>query len=522
MTFLEDRDLHDVPGIPEYYRGKTIFITGGTGFMGKVLIEKLLYSCTDLDRIYLLIRPKKGVKAEDRLAELYASSCFDRLRKEKPGVFESKVYFIAGDCSEMGLGLSAEDRILLINRTNIIYHAAASVRFDDLLKVSVKLNLRGAIELIELAKEMQHLESLVHISTSYCNTNRDIVEEVIYPPHADWREMLEICENIDDHTLNILTAKYLGEMPNTYSFVKQLAENMIFEQKGHLPVVIIRPSVVISTYREPMPGWVDNFNGPVGIMVASGKGILRTLYASVDNSLDYIPVDIAIKSIIVASWIRGTKKVEPTDDIPIYNTCNNDMAYSLSVKDIIKHGHEHTKESPLDNMVWSVGVTIVPNKSLHYITVILLHLLPAILLDTLLRLAGKKPMLLKIQRRIYISNMVLSLYLTKQWTFSITNFLHLRTKIKEEDKEHFYYVMEGVDVENDFFLNCIIGCRKYLLKEKEEDLPKAKTHYTRITLLANVVKYLFYGWLLWWFMHTGFMRNILLTINNNYVKMYDL
>ncbi|KAI8433402.1 hypothetical protein MSG28_015442 [Choristoneura fumiferana] len=43
------------------------------GFMGKVLIEKLLYSCTDLDRIYLLLRGKKGVKSEDRLADLYSS-----------------------------------------------------------------------------------------------------------------------------------------------------------------------------------------------------------------------------------------------------------------------------------------------------------------------------------------------------------------------------------------------------------------------------------------------------------------
>lgn len=41
--------------------------------MGKVLVEKLLYSCSDLDRIYLLLRNKRGVKAEDRLAALYSS-----------------------------------------------------------------------------------------------------------------------------------------------------------------------------------------------------------------------------------------------------------------------------------------------------------------------------------------------------------------------------------------------------------------------------------------------------------------
>nr|XP_034827688.1 fatty acyl-CoA reductase 1-like [Maniola hyperantus] len=205
--YLEDRDLEDVPSIPEYYRGKTIFLTGGTGFIGKVLVEKLVYSCPDLDKIYLLVRPKKGVKPEDRMSAIYASRCFDRLRKERPGAFESKVFFIEGDCSALGLGLSKEDRAIIINRTHIIYHAAASVRFDDPMKASVKLNLRGTREIIELAKEAKHLECFVHVSTSYANTNRDPIDEIMYPPHADWRQTLEICEDVDDCTLNALTPK---------------------------------------------------------------------------------------------------------------------------------------------------------------------------------------------------------------------------------------------------------------------------------------------------------------------------
>lgn len=34
----------------------------------------------------------------------------------------------------------------------------------------------------------------------------------------------------------------------------------------------VKKLVVISTLSEPMPGWIDNFNGPVGLLVASGKG----------------------------------------------------------------------------------------------------------------------------------------------------------------------------------------------------------------------------------------------------------
>ena len=56
-------------GIREFFKGKTIFITGGSGFMGKVLLEKLLYSCSDLKEIFLLMRPKRGKTGEQRVQE---------------------------------------------------------------------------------------------------------------------------------------------------------------------------------------------------------------------------------------------------------------------------------------------------------------------------------------------------------------------------------------------------------------------------------------------------------------------
>lgn len=56
--------------IPEFYKGRSVFITGATGFMGKVLVEKLLRSCPDIERIYLLMRPSKGQSVECRLQDL--------------------------------------------------------------------------------------------------------------------------------------------------------------------------------------------------------------------------------------------------------------------------------------------------------------------------------------------------------------------------------------------------------------------------------------------------------------------
>lgn len=56
--------------IQEFFKGRNVFITGGTGFMGKVLIEKLVRSCPDIGKIYMLVRHKKGKNTEERIKDL--------------------------------------------------------------------------------------------------------------------------------------------------------------------------------------------------------------------------------------------------------------------------------------------------------------------------------------------------------------------------------------------------------------------------------------------------------------------
>ena len=58
------------PSVCDWYSGKNILVTGGTGFVGKILIEKLLRTCPHLDCIYLLVRPKKSLQPQERLDDL--------------------------------------------------------------------------------------------------------------------------------------------------------------------------------------------------------------------------------------------------------------------------------------------------------------------------------------------------------------------------------------------------------------------------------------------------------------------
>lgn len=59
--------------ISKFYAGRNVFITGGSGFVGKQLIEKLLRSCPQIDRIFLLMRPKKGFTPKERVQQTLAS-----------------------------------------------------------------------------------------------------------------------------------------------------------------------------------------------------------------------------------------------------------------------------------------------------------------------------------------------------------------------------------------------------------------------------------------------------------------
>ena len=44
--------------------------------------------------------------------------------------------------------------------------------------------------------------------------------------------------------LSLSTKKLIGNKPNTYTYTKWIAETLLEQEAGNLPVVIVRPSLI--------------------------------------------------------------------------------------------------------------------------------------------------------------------------------------------------------------------------------------------------------------------------------------
>lgn len=109
---------------------------------------------------------------------------FDRVRETHPERLK-KIVFVAGDISKPNIGLNKHDLNLLIEHVNIVFHSAATVRFDQNIKEAVNLNTLGSKRLWDLCSEMKNLKSIIHVSTAYTNPTRPFVGETVYPPQIE-------------------------------------------------------------------------------------------------------------------------------------------------------------------------------------------------------------------------------------------------------------------------------------------------------------------------------------------------
>lgn len=293
--------------IPEWFAGKKLFITGGTGFVGKIIIEKLLRSCPEIDTIYMLIRTKRGLNPKQRFEEYRNQVAFTNLNKNTPECFK-KLKLIKGDVTEEDFGISTEDHEELVQNVEIVIHCAATVRFVLPLKESAEFNVLGTWRMLELAKEMKRLVSFVHVSTAYCQEIGTVLEEHGYPTEHDPLNVIEMTKILNEDCMELLKPQLMRKnYCNTYTYTKALAEVLVSKYKDVLPIAIARPSVIIVAKKEPLPGYTEYMYGPNGIAIGGAHGILRAMYCIGSLPSCYVPVDTVANATIAIAWDRGIK-----------------------------------------------------------------------------------------------------------------------------------------------------------------------------------------------------------------------
>ncbi|XP_025993527.1 uncharacterized protein LOC105201568 isoform X2 [Solenopsis invicta] len=449
--------------IPAFFAGQSIFLTGATGFLGKTFIDKVLRSCPDIREIFVLIRPKKGLSINQRLETILKLPVFDKLRETRPSSFE-KIIPISGNTTEKVLGLSAADKQMLIERVTIIIHSSASVKFNDTLKYAIFTNTRATRDICILAQSMKNIKVLLYVSTVYTNIQEPFIEEKVYSPFFDWRKMIEVAELLDDeHVLNVFTAKFLDSAVNTYIFSKNLAESIIQEYSFSLPCAIVRPSSVYPSLIEPTPGWIDNIYGPIGIFIASAKGIQQIFYANKHVSEKFVPVDIVIKAILVVCWKIGLTTFTAESTSFVLNCAQQKFVTYKDELNILKDITEN--EMPYEGKVWKFNIRFTKNYTLFYIYSMLLHIFPAVLIDLALKCFGRRPMLVQLQRKLYVAANAVFYFSSNEWKFGNTNKSLLISTIPPKDQDTFSFDCSNCDIK-EYYKNCVIGTKKYFLREK--------------------------------------------------------
>lgn len=186
---------------------------------------------------------------------------FEVVRKTDPD-YMCKLEAIEGDLLHADLGISSKDRQVLIDSVNVVFHSAATVRFDEPIRVAVQMNLIGTQRVIELCKELKKLCAFVHVSTAYANCDRSTVAEEVYKPPIEPNKLIEMLDLIDDNLADYISPIIIKPKPNTYTYTKAIAEWLVVKEcsnnNGHgpVPACIVRPSIITASWREPFPGWI--------------------------------------------------------------------------------------------------------------------------------------------------------------------------------------------------------------------------------------------------------------------------
>ncbi|KAF7041155.1 hypothetical protein CFC21_050984 [Triticum aestivum] len=339
-----DHDRADGLGIQEFLGGKNFLITGGTGFLAKVLIEKILRTNPDVGKMYVLIKAKDSETALQRLQnEVVDTELFKRLQEihgdDYHGFITRKLVPVVGDVREANIGIAPELADEIAERVDIIVNSAANTTFDERYDVAMDINTVGPFRIMSFAHRFRRLKLFLQVSTAYVNGQRQgvVLEKPFQLGDTIGKESAGSSDSSEQHKNAVLdieaeiklafdsrrrpdddSASFSQEMKDlgleraklhgwqdTYVFTKAMGEMVINSMRGEIPVVTIRPSVIESTWRDPFPGWMEGNRMMDPVVLYYGKGQLSGFLADPAGVLDVVPADMVVNATLATMAKHG-------------------------------------------------------------------------------------------------------------------------------------------------------------------------------------------------------------------------
>lgn len=485
--------------LAEFYSNKNVLITGATGFVGKVLLWKLLTEFKDIGTIFVLMREKNGDRVQDRLSKLLNQAPF--AGNFDYGKLLNQVKPIKSDMTSVNCGISISDKQTLQQKVNIAFHSAASVKFDAPLNDNMKDNVYATQNMLNLCADLPKLLAFVHVSTAYSNCHITRVSEELIPLGKPVDQIIEDIEKLSPEQLANPPKSVLAGRPNTYTYTKAIAEQLVARYEGKFPITIVRPSIVISASAEPTRGWVDNYNGICGLGSLAAVGLLRTVDWDYYATSDMVPVDYVVNCLICAAQythLHSSKK------LTVFNMTSGNSK-PVSWGDFFKLLRNHAIANPPGLIVRPL-INPPQYKRVNKLQFILINifseLLFAYFVDFILMLLGQKKILVKITKKMHHGYKILKPFTIREWVFENDNIYKLLGSLNEDDKQTFMFDMKNLDWDEQAE-SLYFGSRKFLFKEKMDERCNASArsrrkvvtvaHYILTSLFAMIVITLFYA-----------------------------
>ncbi|KAF3525929.1 hypothetical protein F2Q69_00049202 [Brassica cretica] len=370
MHETETISVSDGVGIVRFLKGKSYLVTGATGYLSKVLIEKLLRASPEIGKIFLLIKANDQESANKRL--------YDELLKQIHGSYyedfmKSKLIPVLGDIAQENLGFDSEIAAKISDEIDVIISCGGRTTFDDRYDSALSVNALGPGRLLSFAKDCKKLKLFLHYSTAFVTGKKEgkVPESTLSIGEnitSDLNIELELKlaseavrmfhgseENKKLKELGMERAQHYG-WENTYTFTKAMGESIIHNQRGDLPVVIIRPSIIESSCKEPFPSWLQGIRMSAPLILAYGKDHIPHLLGDYQSYFDIIPVDMVVNATIAAMSKHGCGNVP---QLKIYNITSTSHPNPLTLGELMEFSQQHLLDSSIESFTSSVFNTIV-------------------------------------------------------------------------------------------------------------------------------------------------------------------